>query len=148
MQENNPELLMQLEAGSRVSEYLRNKVRMVDSLISEDDGQPAYILETTCMDILTQDLKPSRYQYICKILEEEFGSFYERLEESGVKMFEVINLIVFCKQVFDEFGFNEETEDNRLLWYLITGSISEYFEQGSSKKRVGNGVQNSTKITG
>lgn len=149
IQENNPELLMQLEEESKVTDYLINKVRMVDNLIQEeDDDQPAYILETACMDILTQDLKPSRYQYICKILEEEFEDYYKRLKAPGLKRFETINLLDSCKQAFDDFGFNEESEDSRLLRYLIMGSISEYFENGSSKKIVSDGVQDSTKITG
>jgi hypothetical protein len=149
VQENNRELLMQLEEESRVTDYLLNKVGMVDSLINEEDNdQPAYILETACMDILTQDLKPSRYQYICKVLEEDFEDYYKKLELAGLIKFETINLLVFCKQVFDDFGFNEESEGNRLLRYLIMGSISEYFENGGSKKSVRDGVQDSTKITG
>jgi hypothetical protein len=149
LQENNPELLIQLEEESKVTEYLLTKVGMVDSLLKEEDnGQPAYILETACMDILTQDLKPSRYQYICKVLEEEFEDYYEKLEVAGLIKFEAMNLLDFCKQVFDDFGFDEESEDNRLLRYLIMGSISEYFENGGSKKSVSDGVQDSTKITG
>jgi hypothetical protein len=149
LQENNPELLIQLEEESKVTEYLLTKVGMVDSLLKEEDnGQPAYILETTCMDILTQDLKPSRYQYICKVLEEEFEDYYEKLEVAGLIKFEAMNLLDFCKQVFDDFGFDEESEDNRLLRYLIMGTISEYFENGGSKKSVSDGVQDSTKITG
>jgi hypothetical protein len=149
MEENNPELLIQLEEESRVTDYLLNKVAMVDSLISEEeDDQPAYILETACMDILTQDLKPSRYKYICKILEEDFEDYYKRLDERSLIKFEVMNLLFFCKEVFDDFGFNEESEDNRLLRYLIMGSISEYFENRSSKKSVSDGVQSSTKVKG
>jgi hypothetical protein len=149
MQDNNPELLLQLEEKSRVTDYLLSKVGMVDCLINEwDEDQPAYILETACMDILTQDLRPSKYQYICKILEEEFEDYYEKLDATGLKKLEAINLLESCKQVFDDFGFDEESEDNRLLRYLVMGSMSEYFENGSSEKSVGGGVQDSTKITG
>lgn len=100
------------------------------------------------MDILTQDLKPSRYRYICKVLEEEFQNYNEKSEVAGIKNFEAINLLKSCKEVFDDFGFDEKSEDNRLLRYLIIGSISEYFENRSSKKSVSNGVQDSIKITG
>lgn len=149
MKDNSPELLLQLEEESRVTDYLQSKVGMVDSLINErDEDQPAYILETACMDILTKDLKPSRYQYICKILEEEFEDYFEKLGATGLKKFEAINLLESCKQVFDEFGFDEESEDNSLLRYLIIGSISEYIENGSSKKSVSDGVQGSTKVNG
>jgi hypothetical protein len=148
LQENNPEVLIQLGEESKVTDYLLNKVGMVDSLINEEDDQYGYILETACMDILTQDLKPSRYRYICNILEEEFEDYYEKSEATGLKKLEAINLLGYCKQVFDDFGFNEESEDNRWLRYLIIGSISEYIENGSSKKSVSDGVQGSTKITG
>lgn len=149
MKDNSPELLLQLEEESRVTDYLQSKVGMVDSLINErDEDQPAYILETACMDILTKDLKPSRYQYICKILEEEFEDYFEKLGATGLTKFEAINLLESCKQVFDEFGFDEESEDNSLLRYLIIGSISEYIENGSSKKSVSDGVQGSTKVNG
>lgn len=148
LRENNPELLIQLEEEFRVTDYLISKVGMVDSLINQDDDQPAYILETACMDILTRDLRPSRYNYICKILQEDFEDYYEKLQVSGLKKFEAINVLYSCKKVFDDFGFDEESENNRLLRYLVIGSISEYFENGSSKKSVSDGVQDSTKITG
>lgn len=149
IQENNPELLVQLEEESMVTAYLLNKVEMVDSLIrEEEEDQPAYILETACMDILTQDLKPSRYQYICKVLEEEFEEYHDKLEVAGLKKFEAMNLLECCRGVFDDFGFDEKSENNRLLRYLIMGSISEYFENRSSKKSVRDVVQDSTKITG
>jgi hypothetical protein len=147
VRENNPDLLIQLEEEYRVTDYLISKVGLVDTLINEDEDQPAYILETACMDILTQDLRPSRYNYICKIIEEEFEDYYEKLEASGLKKFEAINLLYSCKKIFDDFGFNEECENNRLLRYLIIGSISEYFENGSGKKSLSDGVQVSTKVT-
>ena len=149
IEENNLELLLQLEEESRVTEYLLNKVGMVEGLVKEEGAdQPAYILETACMDILTQDLKPSRYRYICKVLEEEFQNYNEKSEVEGIKKFEAINLLEFCKEVFDDFGFDEKSEDNPLLRYLIIGSISEYFENRNSKKSGSNGIQDSTKITG
>jgi hypothetical protein len=149
IEDNNPELLLQLEEESKVTDYLLNKVGMVDCLINDGiEDQPAFILETACMDILTQDLRPSRYEYICKILKEEFEDYYEKLEATGLKKFEAINLLESSKQVFDDFGFDEESKDNWLLRYLVMGSISEYFENGSGKKSASDGVQDSTKITG
>jgi hypothetical protein len=149
IQENNPDLLMQLEEESGVTDYLLNRVRMVDCLLQdEEEAQPAYILETACMDILTQDLKPSRYQYICKVLMEDFEDYHKRLQATGLKKFEAINLVESCRKVFDDYGFNEENQDNRMLRYLIIGSISEYIDNGSSKKSVSDGVQDSAKISG
>lgn len=129
IRENNPDLLLQLEEDSKVTEYLSNKISTVDELLNQlDKGQPAYIIEEACMDILTQDLRPSKFNYICGILEEEFEATYTRLQNSGTLQFEVINLINHCQPVFDIIGFTEENEDNRELRYTITGAIREYLE--------------------
>ncbi len=129
LKENNPDLLLQLEEDSTVTEYLSNKISTVDALLNQlGKEQPAYIIEEACMDILTQDLRPSKFNYICTILEEIFDASYQQLVESGMLQFEVINLINHCQPVFDTIGFTEENEGNRELQYNITGAISEYLE--------------------
>lgn len=129
IRENNPDLLLQLEEDNKVTEYLSNKISTVDALLEQlDKKQPAWIIEEACMDILTQDLRPSKFNYICGILEEEFEATYHQLHESDMLQFEVINLINHCQPVFDTIGFTEENEDNRELQYNIMGAISEYLE--------------------
>ena len=144
--ENNPDLLLQLEEGGKVTEYLINKIGTVDALLKQlAKGQPAYIIEDACMDVLTQDLKPSRYNYIRNILEEEFENYYLQLKESGTLQFETINLINYCQSTFEDLLFNEENESNRFLRYAITGCISEYSESNKvSMKNVNHGLQQST----
>ena len=132
IRENNPDLLLQLEEDNKVTEYLSNKISTVDGLLNQlDKGQPAYIIEEACMNILKQDLRPSKFNYICIILEEVFEASYQQLHESGMLQFEVINLINHCQPVFDTIGFTEENEDNWELRYTITGAICEYLESKS-----------------
>ena len=129
IRENNPDMLLQLEEDGKVTEYLTDKVRTVDALINQlDKGQPAYIIEDACMDVLTQDLRPSKYNYISNLLEEEFEPIYQQLKESGVLQFEIINLINDCHQVFDDLKFSEANEDNKFLRYAMLGAIGEYLE--------------------
>ena len=130
IRENNPDLLMQLEEDGKVSEYLSDKVSTVNALIDQqDEKRPAYIIEEACMDILTQDLRPSKFNYISSILEEEFETTYRQLQESGTLKFEVINLIKECQPVFDDLNFSEANEGNQFLRYAIVGTISEYLEK-------------------
>jgi hypothetical protein len=75
---------------------------------------------------LTQSLRPSRYCFVKDILEEDFEEIYNRLEESGILIFEVLNMLSACTVIFDELGYTEENEDNRFLRYAITGVIEEY----------------------
>lgn len=147
IRENNPDMLLQLEEDSKVTEYLSNKISTIDGLLEQlDKEQPAYIIEEACMDILTQDLLPSKFNYICGILEEEFEATYHQLHESGMLPFEVINLINHCQPVFDTIGFTDENEDNRELQYSITGAIGEYLDRTSENESVSHELQQPTKI--
>ena len=148
--ENNPDLLLQLQEDSKVTDYLINKIGTVDALLKQlDKSQPAYIIEDACMDVLTQDLKPSRYNYISIILEEEFENHHLQLKESGTLQFETINLINYCQSTFEDLVFNEENESNRFLRYAIIGCISEYLESNKvSMKNVSDELQQPAKITG
>ena len=150
IRENNHDLLLQLEEHRKVNEYLFDKISTVSALIKQmDTGEPAYIIEDTCMDVLTQDLRPSKFNYISNLLQEEFESAYNQLLESGTLKFEVINLIYYCQSVFDDLNFSEENEDNQFLRYAIIGIISEYLEAVTSEKEnVKDGLQQSTKAEG
>ncbi len=150
IRENNPDVLVQLEEDGVVTEYLINKIGTVDALLKQlDKSQPAYIIEDACMDVLTQDLKPSRYNYISNILEEEFEIHHLKLKESSTLQFETINLINYCQSTFEDLVFNEENESNRFLRYAIIGCISEYLESNKvSMKNVSDELQQSAKTTG
>lgn len=130
IRDNNPDLLISLQQEGNVSGYLRKKVAAIDLLLNEllGSGTPAYIIEERCMDELTKELRPSKYNYLISILEEEFEADYYRLKESGLLTYEVINLIESCAPVFETLGFTEENENDRHLHYAITGAIKEYFE--------------------
>lgn len=134
LKQNNPDLLLQLEDEGKVTEYLSNKIKIVDALLDQQDTkQPSYIIEEACMDILTQDLRPSKYHYICGILEEEFEATYRQFQKSGTLSYEITNLIKYCQPLFDAVGFTLENEDNRELQYSVTGAIGEYLESNRGK---------------
>jgi hypothetical protein len=114
-----------------------------------DISQPAYIIEDACMDVMTQDLRPSKFNYISNLLQEEFESTYIQILECGTLKFEVINLINQCQSVFEDLNFSDENEDNQFLRYAILGSISEYLEGVTSEdENVKDGLQQSTKTEG
>lgn len=146
IRENNPDLLFQLEEDRKVTEYLSNKINTVSALIKQmENGEPAYIIEDACMDVLTQDLRPSKFNYISNLLQEEFESTYNQLQESGTIKFEGINLINKCQAVFADLNFSEENEGNQFLRYAIIGTISGYLEGVTSEnENVNDGLQQST----
>ena len=148
--ENNPDLLFKLEEDRKVTEYLTDKMSTVSALIKQmDNGEPAYIIEDACMDVLTQDLRPSKFNYISNVLEEDFADTHRQLQQSGTLKFEVINMISLCQSVFEDLNFSEENEDNQFIRYAIIGTIKEYFQAVAGvKENVIDGVQQSTKTEG
>ncbi|MBC5862865.1 hypothetical protein [Flavobacterium turcicum] len=125
---NNPDLMFTLQEEYRVSEYLNEKIVTVKSIVDEllEEATPQYIIEEICLNLLTEDLKPSRYVYIRLLLEEEFQSNYNQFYESGILIYEVINLVESCKEVFETIGFTNENEDNTFLKHAIIGQMAVY----------------------
>ena len=85
--------------------------------------------EELCMEELTKQIRPSRFNYLKALLEEEFSNEFERLEQAGILTTELINMITVCDMVFDEMRFSTENEDNRNLRYAIIGAMHEYLNK-------------------
>lgn len=128
LEQNNPDILIALEEESGVTKYLSDKISAVEKRINQlqSEGNPPYLIEETCMDILTKNLRPSRFNYICSVLDEDFEDTYQKLQESGTIKLEVINMISECEAVFEAIGFTEDNEESRPLRHAIIGTISEY----------------------
>lgn len=128
--ENNPDILFALEADNGVVKYINDKINSVTDLLEElkHESKPAYIVEEICLNELTKGLKPSRFNYITAILEEDFEFAFQQLSKLKLLRHEVVNMIVHCEPVFDSFNFSEENEDSRDLRYAVTGIISEYLD--------------------
>jgi len=125
---NNPDLMFSLQEDHSVTRYLEGKVSTVMPMVAQliDEGKPPYIIEELCLNAMTEELKPSRYQYIRSVIEEEFNADYERMKENGTLTYEVVNLIEACKGIFNDFDFNSENESNRHLRYAIIGQVHDY----------------------
>ena len=125
---NNPDLMIRLQEGNSVSEYLEGKVNSIMQTAEHlfEGGKPLYQIEEWCMNEMTADLKPSRYRYILSVIEEEFPKEYERMRENGTLTYEALNMTKACRDIFEEFDFKIENEDNRHLRYAIIGQIHDY----------------------
>lgn len=125
---NNPDLMISLQESYSVTKYLAEKVNAIMPTVEQllGEGRPPYIIEELCLNAMTDELKPSRYQYIRSVIEEEFNRDYERMKENGTLTYEVVNLIETCKGIFSDFDFNSENEANRHLRYAIIGQVHDY----------------------
>lgn len=125
---NNPDLMISLQESHSLSQYLDEKVSSVMPMVEQffRDGKPKYVIEELCLNSMTEELKPSRYQYIRTLIEEEFPREYKRMKENGTLTYEVVNLIEVCKDIFSDFDFSSENEANRHLRYAVIGRVHDY----------------------
>lgn len=126
---NNPDLVVQLQADYAVTQYLQDKILgvmpMVEKMLAED--KPSYIIEELCLNQMTTELRPSKFNYIQSVIEEEFKEEYQKLLETGVLTYETINLVESCKDIFESFEFSATNEDNRFMRYAVIAEIHSYF---------------------
>ena len=125
---NNPDLMFTLQEEYNVLGYLNEKVNGVKSILEDmlSEGTPQYIIEEICLNVLIEDLKPSRFIYIRSLLAEEFEKTYTTFRESGILTYEVINLMESCKEVFETIGFTNENEEDPTLRNALIGQIADY----------------------
>lgn len=127
---NNTDLMLNLQQDFSVTGYLEKKVFNVQPLISQllAENKPGYIIEELCMEELTKDLRPSKFNYIRGVLEEEFELDFLRIKESGLLTYEIVNLISESEMAFETLGFTQDNEQDRMLRYAIAGTIRQYME--------------------
>jgi hypothetical protein len=128
---NHTDLLIALQEEHRLEYYLKQKVESVTDLLMQlqEEKRPIYVIEALCLEDLTRDLRPSRFNYICELLEAEFERDYRRMLNSGILTYELINLIGACEPIFEVFAFGGETEDSNELKHAVTGMIAEYLDR-------------------
>ena len=129
--DNHPGLLAELEQEGKLTGWLTEKVSETAMLLSElqANGKPAYIIHESCMNELIKSLGPSKYNYLCSVLQADFEMDYDEWLESGILTYEVINLTRSCDPVFEKLGFDENSEADRFLRYAVTGTIQEYLTE-------------------
>lgn len=127
IKENNPDLLLSLQEKSGVTEYLNQKVGNTNLLVEQLQhlNTPPYIIEDMCMEDVTKDLRPSKYNYISNSLEEDFEFAFQQFQKAGTLLYEIVNIINQSEEAFKAFGFTEENENDRQLRYAVTGIIDK-----------------------
>jgi hypothetical protein len=126
--ENHMDLLISLQEDHRLMDYLNRKVSSVKDYWSalEAENRPEYVIEALCMEELTGDLRPSRFEFVRNLLEEEFEADYRRMLGCGILSYEIINLTGACEPIFGIYGLTDDAEDRKELRYAVLGMIAEY----------------------
>lgn len=133
---NNPDLLFKLQEEYSVVRYLEEKVRdvipvLIRLLLEE---RPQYMIEELCLNAMTEELRPSKFQFVQSVLAEEFDSDHRRLKVEGRLTYEVLNMLDVCKAIFDELGLSEENKQDGKIYYAVYRQISDYLKKINCKE--------------
>lgn len=126
--QNNPDLLLRLQEQFGMTKYIEDKLASISGQLQDwvSEGKPQYIIEELSLEQLTADLRPSRFNYLKSLLEEEFAASFSRFAEMGVLTYELTNLVAHCWSVFEQYNFSESNEENRHLRYAVTAAVDDY----------------------
>jgi hypothetical protein len=129
--QNHLDLMISLVEDHRLAHYLEDKVDSVMDLCQglQAENRPVYVIEALCMEELTRDLRPSRFEYVRALLEEEFEADYHRMSAGCILTYEVISLIGACEPIFEVFAFGQERENSKELRYVVMSMIAEYLQR-------------------
>jgi hypothetical protein len=126
--QNNPDVLFELQHDGKLVEYLEAKVDGLGDLPEKlrSDGRPSDVVDEICMNELTQEYLPSRYNYLMEIIESDFLETFYGWKEGGVLIYAVVDLLGKCQATLNSLKFSEGNEDDRMIRYAVIGVIKEY----------------------
>lgn len=150
VRENHPDILFDLGDNEALMQWMNDRLIEVSGIIQQmkKTYKPDGKIISACMEELTQNLLPSRYNYIRDILQDEFEEDYSRFVRLGILQFEAVNMVIYCRSTFDDLRFSVENEDNRFTRYAITGLIKDYLQENSVNEAVNDVLQQSKEIQG
>jgi hypothetical protein len=125
IRENNPELLLQLEQDDALHAWVLEKIREVALVLN--NAKPSALNEHECMEILTADLRPSKFRYVQDLFETEFRDDYERMLAAGTLTYELIEMVSACHSLFEDMPLVEGM-DNPQLDHAVAGVINDYLQ--------------------
>ena len=127
IKENNPELLWQLEQDDALHAWVMEKMKEGELVLN--NARPSVLNESECLEILTADLKPSKFTYVRDLFEAEFTDEYERMQKAGTLPYELMNMVSACHDLFDNMPLIEDIE-NPHLDHAAAGIINDYLQSG------------------
>ena len=124
IRENNPDLLYQLDEDDALHAWVTEQIREVELVLG--NAKATRIADTAYMDLMTVELKPSKFHYMRDLLEDQFVEDFNRFLASGELRYELIELIGLCNPFFEAMPLQEDIHENRQLDHAVKGVISQY----------------------
>ncbi|HWV72862.1 MAG TPA: hypothetical protein VN040_14135 [Pseudosphingobacterium sp.] len=134
--QNNPDLMFNLQEEYAVIHYLEEKVSKVMPMALRliGEGREGHAIEELCVNEMTKELRPSRYNYICNLLEQQYRYVYYSHRESGNLTYLAVSLVEHCRDTFNELGFSEKNQKEQSIHAAILEKVGEYLAEKNNKR--------------
>lgn len=121
--QHNPELMFSLQENYAVNPYLNEKISSIQPQLKswKKIGYPETSIYLLAMEVLTSDLKPSRFHFISSLLKHDFPVHYTEFKTQGVLAYKTIALVDLCKGAFDSIRFSESHFNSNRFKEAISG---------------------------
>jgi len=124
IKENNPDLLMQLDEDDALHAWVIEKIREVELVLG--DAKARRVPDNEFMDLMTVDLKPSKFHYMRDLLEDQFPEDFDQLLASGELRFAIIQMIGLCNHLFESNPLREDIDENAQLDHAVKAVMTDY----------------------
>ena len=127
---NNPELALRLEDEDDRKEYLISKVETLRDFFYDLKARKLSheSIEELCINKMTVDLRPSRFNYIVNLLHRQFPHHYAQLLENGIVKITALAILGESKADFERYVFSSEHPDYDSLYCAILLRILQYIQ--------------------
>lgn len=125
---SHPDLMFDLQESYSVTQYLDEKVSDISPKASEylSEGKSYNAVIEICLDALTEELRPSRFLFVRSVFQEEFPSEYKAFAKEGETTFETLQIMAGAKELFETFGFDNETIKDLRFRHALIAIIHDY----------------------
>src|SRR5699024_1854473 len=108
-----------------VSPYLKEKINSIQPLLKSwrKSGYPEDSINLLAMELLTSDLKPSRYHFISNLFKQEFPLHYSEYKKQGILVTKIIKYMDICKGAFDALHFSKSHCNSKRFKKAVTRII-------------------------
>lgn|GEM_PF-1981156 len=123
-----PELILRNQEEYPLSRFMRETMQSVLPTLKymEDQCRPEHEVLQHCMNELIKGLGPSKTDYLLNILSIEYPREHHSLSASGTLTWNVVQLIKSCDDVFESYGFTENSKDSTLLRHAVIAIVHDY----------------------
>ncbi|SEJ69685.1 protein of unknown function [Dyadobacter koreensis] len=131
---DNPEILIKDPLIYSRPRSLKKKVKKTCDRIREMIalGQPQQEIIDQSVELITSELRPSRFGYVCAVIASEFPKTFLKWVKINELTDQVLDVLSACEPVFSLLKFNSYTAEQHSIYITISNFIRHYLKR---KKR-------------